>query len=306
MKHSLPKYVVLTSFSAFALLPTADANGASCPGANQNPATIGTAASEQAVICLVNAERSARGLAQFAANGQLTTAAQRHSYDMVSRNYFDHVAPAPAPYGSSYVQRFAAAGYTNVDAWGENIADGYTSARAVMSAWLASAGHCSQILDSAKFSEIGVGAYLKANPATMGAVWTQTFGSKFSARASGGSSASCPSQLRISVAETPDLIPGQPVPPQPAGPRAEIRVKSVKLGKSLTIHTSETAAISTSWKATAPSNKKAKRAASVAAATATPTNSKVTVPAPKRKGKFTVRIKSSGGELLLIQSLRVR
>jgi uncharacterized protein YkwD len=52
---------------------------------------------------------------------------------------------------------------------GENIAEGFYSAAAVMAAWLASPGHRANILDC-RFRSIGVGQ------ASAGGYWVQDFG----------------------------------------------------------------------------------------------------------------------------------
>jgi uncharacterized protein YkwD len=53
--------------------------------------------------------------------------------------------------------------------YGENIANGYGTEQAVMTAWLASEGHCKNIMSSS-FKEIGAGRE--------GNYWTQVFGIK--------------------------------------------------------------------------------------------------------------------------------
>ncbi len=51
---------------------------------------------------------------------------------------------------------------------GENIASGQESADEVVDGWMASPGHCANIMDP-NFTEIGVGYY-------DGDIWTQVFG----------------------------------------------------------------------------------------------------------------------------------
>ena len=97
-------------------------------------------------------------------NDELAAAAYEHSSDMNTNNYFSHTGLD----GSDPGQRITAAGYSWTS-WGENIANGYTSEQAVMNAWLASEGHCKNIMN-AGFKEIGAGR--SAN------YWTQDFGSR--------------------------------------------------------------------------------------------------------------------------------
>ena len=75
-------------------------------------------------------------------NGVLFNAAGAHSTDMAANNYFSHTSQD----GRNPGQRITGAGY----AWGgygENIAAGQTSAQAVVDGWLASPGHCANIMN---------------------------------------------------------------------------------------------------------------------------------------------------------------
>jgi uncharacterized protein YkwD len=100
---------------------------------------------------------------------RLQTAAQAHARDMARRNYFDHHAPD----GSEPRDRVRRAGYR----WalvGENIAFGPETADEVVSGWLASPGHCANMMDP-RFREIGVGV---AKGRKRGHIyWVQEFGS---------------------------------------------------------------------------------------------------------------------------------
>ena len=130
------------------------------------------------VLELVNEARSRPrvcGAARFAAappltwNDALGAAALRHSEDMAARDYFAHADPE----GRSVSQRTTAAGYR----WrtvGENIAAGLGEPAAVVAGWLASPGHCANIM-SPDFAEMGAAFVLRAGTAR-GVWWTQTFG----------------------------------------------------------------------------------------------------------------------------------
>jgi uncharacterized protein YkwD len=81
----------------------------------------------------------------------LALVAQEHARDMARRNYFDHRSPE----GAEPRDRARKAGYR----WtliGENIARGPESAQEVVAGWMASPGHCANILD-ARFREMGLG-----------------------------------------------------------------------------------------------------------------------------------------------------
>jgi uncharacterized protein YkwD len=77
-------------------------------------------------------------------NATLFDAAAGHSADMASRNYFNHVSPD----GQTLQGRVNAAGYV-WSALAENIAAGQTSVANVLSSWMASPGHCVNIMGAA-------------------------------------------------------------------------------------------------------------------------------------------------------------
>ncbi len=102
-------------------------------------------------------------------NGELGDAALAHSRDMAKQDYFSHRAPD----GSQVSDRASRAGYS----WqriGENIAAGQGSAEQVMAGWLASPGHCSNIMNP-DFIEMGA-AYAIDKSSAAGSYWTQVFG----------------------------------------------------------------------------------------------------------------------------------
>lgn len=100
-------------------------------------------------------------------DSRLDAAAQAHTVDMVTNNYFDHTGSD----GSDPGQRMVAAGY-KWHAYGENIAEGYTSAAAVVQGWLQSPGHCANIMDP-EFVNVGFGEAATAKGVMY---WTQDFG----------------------------------------------------------------------------------------------------------------------------------
>lgn len=97
-------------------------------------------------------------------NSQLEVAAYNHSSDMSKNNYFSHTGLD----GSDPGARLTQAGYYWM-AYGENIAQGYTSESTVVDAWLKSPGHCRNIMDK-NFKEMGV--------ARVGTYWTQELATK--------------------------------------------------------------------------------------------------------------------------------
>src|SRR5688500_15383544 len=160
MKMKFP--IVLAVVSSMLLVSCSKENGATENG-TENPVTPGTTnfnVNTTQVLQLVNQVRQSGcncgttampAVAAVTWNDLLAKAAYDHSVDMESKNYFDHTGLN----GSTPGTRITAAGYT-WKAYGENIAKGYTSETAVVNGWLASEGHCKNIMN-AGFREMGVG-----------------------------------------------------------------------------------------------------------------------------------------------------
>jgi uncharacterized protein YkwD len=106
----------------------------------------------------------------LAMNANLRLAAQRHSLDMATNNYFSHTSLD----GRSFVDRIRGAGYTGSNPLGENIAAGQSSPAAVVSGWMGSTGHCQNIMNGS-YRSIGVGYAFRAG-SPYGHYWTQDFG----------------------------------------------------------------------------------------------------------------------------------
>ncbi|MFI8004993.1 sigma-70 family RNA polymerase sigma factor [Streptomyces sp. NPDC086010] len=137
----------------------------SAPAAAPKPPPAAPSVADE-VVTLVNSERSKAGCSAVTSNSKLTTAASRHSADMVARDYFSHTSPDGTDPGA----RITAAGY-RWSTYGENIAKGQQTPEAVMEAWMNSEGHRANILNCA-FKEIGIGR----EDSSGGPVWTQNFG----------------------------------------------------------------------------------------------------------------------------------
>jgi uncharacterized protein YkwD len=150
------------SLAAIALLaPSARAarNQERCPGEQTVPTTSAAVrAAAAATACLVNAERTARGLRPLSADRDLVQAARHHARDMARRNFFSHVTPGGADLGD----RLRHAGYGRPGAgWraGENLGWGTgdrATPAALVAAWLASPEHRKNMLRRS-FRELGVG-----------------------------------------------------------------------------------------------------------------------------------------------------
>lgn len=133
-----------------------------------DPAAVATWPEMLAAVNAARAEGQHCGAAFFAPAGplawseRLEAAAERHARDMAAHAHFSHVGTD----GSRVGDRASEAGYR----WrlvGENIAQGHRSVDEVLAGWLASPGHCRQIMDP-RVVEIGV--------AETDRYWTQVFG----------------------------------------------------------------------------------------------------------------------------------
>jgi uncharacterized protein YkwD len=100
----------------------------------------------------------------------LTAAADAHSRDMVANNFFSHTGAN----GSNAGQRITAAGYV-WSTYGENIAAGQSSINQVVDGWMASAGHCANIMHAA-FADIGVVCVAGNAATTYSSYWTMDLG----------------------------------------------------------------------------------------------------------------------------------
>ena len=153
--------------------------GASCQNTDVMPDASNAQTVIDATLCLINGARTDAGLTPLTANAELAQAAQEHSQDMVSNQYFDHVAPD----GRDVVDRIQATGYIPQDeAWtvGENLAWGtgtLATPQNIFTAWMNSQGHRENILRP-EFREIGFGIVIGNPRATdgQGATYTTNFG----------------------------------------------------------------------------------------------------------------------------------
>ena len=118
---------------------------------------------EEQEVDLVNEERAAYGLGTLTLSAELSDVARMKSQDMHDDNYFSHTSPT---YGA-LLDMLKSFGIT-YSAAGENIAMGYATPEAVVTAWMNSEGHKANILNSA-YTQIGVG-YVDD-----GSYWTQEF-----------------------------------------------------------------------------------------------------------------------------------
>lgn len=108
-------------------------------------------------------------------NEALARAARSHSEDMASNNYFGHNSRDGTP---PHV-RVERAGY-DYGATAENIAQGQPTPEAAMAQWLASSGHCANLM-SAEYTEMAV-AVASNRRGPMGTYWTMVLGTPIRSR----------------------------------------------------------------------------------------------------------------------------
>ena len=186
LAFDVPRLLVAIAVAAcvFAVLPAfseAHAKRPKAPACTSTTVQV-TAANlrlvRDAVLCLHNRERAARGLPLLRENTKLRKAAKAHSEDMVARRFFAHDTPG----GPNMATRILRTGYARGQGWslGENIAWGTGSlgtAAEIQRAWMNSPGHRANILRR-EFREIGIGIAVGAPVAggTSGATYTADFG----------------------------------------------------------------------------------------------------------------------------------
>jgi uncharacterized protein YkwD len=156
------------------------AHAAACASADVSPAVAPIGTTKAAVLCLLNNQRSAHGLAPLASEATLEAAATRYSRTMVQQRFFAHVTPG----GQTLRQRLAAyIGSADDFTVGENLAWGegtLATPASIVRGWMNSAGHRANILNGA-FAEIGIGIVAGSPVGSLpirSATYTTHFGSR--------------------------------------------------------------------------------------------------------------------------------
>jgi uncharacterized protein YkwD len=137
------------ALAALALAVHTAALAGVCPGSDRPARVLGERDAARTTLCVVNAERTARGLRRLRADGRLVDVGRAHAEDMVSRRYFAHDTPE----GETPGERIVGAGYGEGRdrdvTTGENL--GWLRARAdspqdIVDAWMESPPHRRVIL----------------------------------------------------------------------------------------------------------------------------------------------------------------
>ena len=120
-------------------------------GVALTPALAFADLSSTSILALANNERAERGLGTLTMDARLAAAAQKKADDMATRGYFSHTSPQ----GKKWWDFITASGYRYFTA-GENLAQGFSDADTLNSAWMRSPSHRANILKS-RYTRIGIG-----------------------------------------------------------------------------------------------------------------------------------------------------
>lgn len=145
--------------------PAPAAPTSACADANLAPTTSNGVQVQAATLCLINRERTSRGLVAVRLNGQLRKVADQYSQQMVTHSFFAHIG-----YDGSTVRSRISKGTkylsSRVSQWslGENLYWGsgeLSTPQQTVQAWMHSPGHRSNLLNKT-FRDIGIGIAIGA------------------------------------------------------------------------------------------------------------------------------------------------
>ena len=165
-----PRLRVMAAMAAVVLTSCASAGDAVI--AQESYGTVSARVVELVHAARSNAKRC--GSERYAAapslsvSQKLNKAAEGHARDMARKKFFEHRGSD----GSQPKDRVIRAGY-QPRLTGENIAYGPESAEEVVAGWLASPGHCANIMDP-RFQSIGTGVAIGRKRGEI--YWVQNFG----------------------------------------------------------------------------------------------------------------------------------
>jgi uncharacterized protein YkwD len=151
--------IALALVATWALATSASASATTCANTDVEVTGLTQDQMESSISCLINEERTSRGLGAVQPNSDLRQAALSHSKEMIDEGYFEHTSPE----GLTFVERIQGTGYMrNVRSWivGENLVWGteqLSTPDALVTAWMNSPPHRENLLKP-RFREIGVAA----------------------------------------------------------------------------------------------------------------------------------------------------
>lgn len=142
-------------FAIAALTEPHPAAASGCADRNAEPGTVPWAKAEEAVLCLINKQRSKRELTPLDRHDLLDEKAADHSQVMVASDCFAHACKGEPKLGERLAEYLGTAG----GGFGENIAHGtgrFGSPRSIVRTWMTNEGNRGNILDP-DFEHVGVG-----------------------------------------------------------------------------------------------------------------------------------------------------
>ncbi len=163
---------------SMAFAPAASAQ--KCQNAQSNPKQVSTHAAQDAVLCLLNNQRTRHGLHRLRPNNELHDAARNHTGYMRRHSCFEHQCAGEASIsGRLYAVHYLKNGLRTWR-YGENIAYGvrrWASPKALVKAWMHSPPHRENILNP-DFRDLGIGIAwgTPSNSHAKGAIYTTDFG----------------------------------------------------------------------------------------------------------------------------------
>jgi len=177
---------VVAAVVLFVALPlAARAVGAGGQAVESETQAAGSAApavdysSEEAeFVRLLNEYREGLGLQPLMVSDILSDAAEKHSHDMGTYGFFNHITQESDffPVGCDGGGRIVRCGYPYNTGWGECIAAGYSKASAVLDAWKNSPIH-NAVMTRDYYVVVGIGlVYVAGDSLDHGYYWTADFG----------------------------------------------------------------------------------------------------------------------------------
>ncbi|MGA9636748.1 MAG: CAP domain-containing protein [Solirubrobacterales bacterium] len=145
--------------ATWTLVASGSASAADCGPVDTQVTGLNEAQMESSITCLINDERTSRGLQPVSSNDDLRRAAVSHSNEMIDQGYFEHTSPA----GLTFMDRIESTGYMRgARSWtvGENLVWGtgpLSTPQALVTAWMNSPPHRQNLLRPT-FRELGVAA----------------------------------------------------------------------------------------------------------------------------------------------------
>ncbi|CAA9501709.1 MAG: hypothetical protein AVDCRST_MAG53-2034 [uncultured Solirubrobacteraceae bacterium] len=156
----------------------------SCPGRDLVPTRANVRTVRKATLCLLNEQRTSRGLRKLKSVAPLQAVAGAYAKRMVRERFFEHTSPD----GGTFLSRIKRTSYLRggLKRWtvGENLAWGSgerATPERIVQAWMHSPPHKRNIVNR-RFRELGLGVALGAPRASAGSGAAATYVNEFGMR----------------------------------------------------------------------------------------------------------------------------